>query len=189
MSSGVAMGNGAHYSAAICAVTIVATFEALPHVFKYKIVNKYIHHKNLFFTVLIFYAALFSNVEYGFIDYSFVPNHNIYMLETNITDDNRQLLNQVISNIPQNASVSSNAPIPPHLNKYYKDTIMWPDTLLQEDFIIIDTQFRPVYGISGKFYNDAIDTLNKNPNYQLAFSQNGILVYRKKSFNLNNIQK
>lgn len=185
MSSSVAMGNGAHYSAAICAVTIIATFEALPHIGKYKIVNKYIHYKNLFFTILIFYVGFFSNVLYGFIDYSLAPNHGIYMLETNITDDNRQLLKQIINNIPHNATVSSNAPIPPHLNKYYKDTIMWPDTVGQEDFVLIDTQFSPAYGTSGKVYNDALDKLNKNQNYQLAFSQNGILVYRRKSFKFN----
>lgn len=187
LSTNIAGGNGAHYSAAICAVTIIATIEALPHIFKYKFVNKYIQNKNLFFAVLIFYSAFFSNILIGFPDYSLIPNHPKYMLETAITDDNKQLLNQIISEIPQNATVASNAPIPPHLNKYYGKSTNWPNMAGSEDFIIIDTQFLPVYGTSGKTYNDAIKKLNKNANYQLAIGNIGILVYRRRSFHLNGL--
>lgn len=188
LSTNIAGGNGAHYSAAICAVTIIATIEALPHIYKYKFVTKYIHNKNLFFSILIFYSAFFSNILIGFPDYSLIPNHPKYLLETAITDDNKALLSQIIQSIPQNATVASNAPIPPHLNKYYKNTTMWPNITGTEDFVIIDTQFLPVYGSSGKQYNDAIAKLDKNPNYQEAVGSAGILVYRKKSLNLNSLQ-
>lgn len=185
MSSGIAMGNGAHYSAAICAVTVVATFEALPRIYKYPFVTRYVQNKNLFFTILIFYCALFSNVQYGFIDYSLIPGHTDYMLETAIPDQNKQLLRQIIKLIPPNATVGANAPIPPHLNKYYKNSTMWPNVNGTEDFVIIDTQFLPVYGSTSKEYNEAIEKMNSNKNYQLAVGESGILVYRKKSFNMN----
>ena len=189
LSTGVAMGNGAHYSAAICAVTIVATFEALPHIYKYKFVNKYIHNKNVFFTVLIFYTAFFSNTFFCFPSYSLIPFHPSYMLEFSITDENRALLTQIINTIPSNATVAANAPIPPHLNKYYKYSTPWPGMVGAEDFVIIDTQFHPVYGFTGKEYNDAIEKLNKNTNYQLAIANGGIFVFRRKTFELNNVQQ
>lgn len=188
LSDGVAMGNGAHYSAAICAVTVVATFEALPHIYKYKFVNRFIHNKNIFFIVLIFYSAFFSNIFYSFPDYSLIPFHPNYMLDYSITPDNESLLTQILNTIPNNATVSSNAPISPHLNKYYKFTTPWPGMVGTEDFVIIDTQLHPAAGSTGKEYNDALDKLSKNKNYQLAVSNLGILVFRKKSFNLNNAQ-
>jgi len=189
LSSGIAMGNGAHYSAAICAMTIISTFEAIPHIYKNKLVTRYIHNKNIFFIVLISYSALFSSVILGFPDYSLAPNHGIYFLETPITDANKALLTQIISEIPANATVASNDPLPPHLNKYYKDSTDFPGVTGKEDFIIVDTQFRPVYGYTAQEYNDAIDKLNKNKNYQLAVSNIGILVYRRKTFNANSVQQ
>ena len=189
LSSNVAMGNGAHYSAAICAVTVVATIEALPHIYKYKFINKYIHNKNIFFTTLIFYSAFSSSTFFCFPAYSLIPFHPNYMLDFTITADNESLLTQIMKTIPQDATVSANAPLPPHFNKYYKAITVWPGMTVKEDFVIIDTQFHPVYGFTGKEYNDALNRLNTNKNYQIAFANDGILVYRRKSYNLNTVQQ
>ena len=184
LSSGIAMGNGAHYSTAIAAVTVIATIEALPHIYKNKLINRFVHDKNVFFTILIFYMALVSNIFFGFPAFTLVPGHLPYYLEKNLTDDNYQFLTKILSQIPQNATVSSQYQITPHLNKNYRDVTTWPGMTGTEDFVIIDTQMVPVLGATSQEYNSAIDKLNKNNNYQLAVSNFGILVYRKKSYNL-----
>jgi hypothetical protein len=53
-----------------------------------------------------------------------------------------------------------------------------------EDFVILDTQMAPVLGATGKEYNIDLQLLDKNANYRLAFANDGILVYRRKSFKL-----
>ncbi len=54
----------------------------------------------------------------------------------------------------------------------------------KEDLIIINTELLPVLGAKAEVYNNKIEKLNKNENYQLAINQDGVLIYRKKSFTL-----
>ena len=54
----------------------------------------------------------------------------------------------------------------------------------KEDLIIINTELLPVLGAKAEDYNNEIEKLNKNENYQLAINQDGVLIYRKKSFTL-----
>lgn len=182
LSSGIAMGNGAHYSAAIAAVTIVATFEAFPKFYQYRFINKFIHEKNIFFAVLIVYVALFSTIVYGYRGYSLIPIIHTSIYERGLTENNRRLLGSILDVIPENATISSQYQITPHINKHYKKITTWPGTVGTEDFIIIDTELLPVLGATSEMYNKEIEKINKNDNYQLAVSEFGLLVYRKKSF-------
>jgi len=182
LSSGIAQANGAHYSAAIAAVTIIATFEALPRIYEYKYIKKYVNNKNIFFATLIFYCAFFSTIFFGYRGYSIIPTTHDTFYEKGLTENNYQLLTKIISSIPEKATVSAQYQIAPHLNKYYKNIDTWPTMTGKEDFVIIDTEMYPVLGATSQDYNDAIDKLNKNNNYILTLNQSGILVYRNKSF-------
>jgi uncharacterized membrane protein len=185
LSSGIAMANGAHYSAAITAVTIVATFESFPHFYKNKLIKKFIHDKNIFFSVLIMYVALCSNIFYGYIGYSPFPDSHNSLHERGLTPENKQLLDQIIKSIPSRATVSAQYQITPRVQKHYTKITTWPGMSGKEDFVIINTQLLPVLGATSEDYNKHIDLLNNNKDYQLAVNQFGILVYRKKSFELN----
>lgn len=188
LSSGIAMGNGAHYSAAITAVTIVATFESFPHFYQNKLIRKITHDKNIFFSVLIFYVAFFSNIFFGYRGYSLIPYMHSSIYERGLSKNNSKVLSQIINSIPDNATVSAGYQITPHINKHYKKITIWPGMSGTEDFVIIDTELLPVLGASGDDYNKAIDKLNNNQNYQLAVNNFGVLVYRKKSFTVPNNQ-
>ncbi len=182
LSSSIAMANGAHYSAAIAAVTVVATFEALPQIYRYKLVTRYIQNKTIFFTMLIFSCALFSTVFFGYNGYSLIPSARASIYERGLADDNYQLLMQIVNNLPANATVSAQYQIAPHLNRYYKNVTTWPGMTGTEDFVIIDTQLLPVLGGTMQSYSNALEKLNKNKNYQLAVANTGIFVYRRKSY-------
>lgn len=185
LSSGIAMGNGAHYSAAITAVTIIATIESFPHFYRYTFIKKYIHNKNVFFSILIVYIALFSNIFYGYRGYSLVPFVHNTIYEKGLDENNHLLLNKIIDAIPDNAVVAAQYQILPHIKRHYTKLISWPGTTGKEDFIIIDTELIPVLGATSEDYNKEIDKLSHNNTYQLAVSQYGILVYRKSTFKKN----
>ena len=182
LSSNIAMANGAHYSAAIAAVTVVATFEALPRIYTYRFVTRYIHNKNIFFTSLIFYCAFFSTVFYGYNGYSLIPAAHNTIYERGLTDANYQTLMQVINVLPTNATVSAQYQIAPHLNKYYKNLTIWPSMTGTEDFVIVDTELLPVLGATGQDYTKSLKKLSKNKNYQMAIANSGVYVFRKKSY-------
>lgn len=182
LSSGIAMASGAHYSAAIAAMTVVATFESLPHVYKYKLVGKYVHNRNIFFTALIFYCSLFSTVFFGYDGYSLIPAAHNTIYERGLTDSNYQMLTQVLDNIPANAIVSAQYQIAPHVNTYYKNLTIWPSMTGTEDFVIVDTQLLPVLGMTAQQYNSDLEKLNKNNTYQLAVANSGVYVFRRKSY-------
>jgi uncharacterized membrane protein len=184
LSSSIAMANGAHYSAAIAAVTVVATFEALPHIYKYKIVKNYIHNKNLFFAALIFYCGLFSTVFFGYDGYSLIPAVHSNSYEKGLTDTNYQTLTQVIENLPTNATVSAQYQIEPHLHQYYKNITNWPGMTGTEDFVIVDEELPLVLGGTPQEYQSDIEKLAKNKNYQLIVANSGVYVFRRKSYSL-----
>ena len=97
-------------------------------------------------------------------------------------DDNYQELTQIISTLPANATVSAEYQIAPHLNKYYKNVTTWPGMTGTEDFVLIDTQLLPVLGGTTQEYTNALEKLSKNKNYLLVVANNGIFVYRRKSY-------
>ncbi|HVZ11701.1 MAG TPA: DUF2079 domain-containing protein [Patescibacteria group bacterium] len=185
LSSGIAQANGAHYSAAIAAVTVVATIEALSRIDKYKFVKKHVRQTSIFFAVLIFYFAMFSNVFFGYNGYSLIPAVQEYDQAKGPGAENSQILDTLITQIPLNAKVSAQYQIAPHLNKYYKDLTIWPSMTGTEDFVIIDTKLPPVLGATSDDYNRAIDKMNTNKKYTLAFSSDGILAYRRNGYKLN----
>lgn len=182
LSSGIAMSNGAHYSAAITAVTVVATFEALPHIYRYKLVKKYVHNKNLFFAALIFYCSLFSTVFFGYNGYSLIPSVHNSIYERGLTDANYQVLSQVLTNLPPNATVAAQYQIEPHLNGYYKDVTNWPGMTGKEDFVIVDEQLPLVLGGTAQQYTADLEQLAKNKNYQMVVANSGIYVFKRKSY-------
>lgn len=181
LSSGIAMANGAHYSAAITAVVLVAVFESIPYIFKYRIIKEYIRNKQLFFSVLIGYIAYFSNILYGYAGFSLVPKMHTSITEIGPSAENNQLLSQIIGSIPDKATVAAQYQIAPHIHKHYKKVSIWPTDKPKEDFIIVDTQLRPVM-IDGRVLNTYLEALDKNKAYELTVNQLGIVVFKKKSF-------
>jgi uncharacterized membrane protein len=186
LSTGIAMSSGAHYSAAITAAVVVATLEALPHIYKYKFVNKFVHYKNAFFAVLIFYIAYSSSVFYGYIGFTPINLFQQNPFENGLTPDNSIILNQILSNLntlPKNTTVSTQAQILPHIPFYYKRLSSWPGMTGTEDLVIVDTQIYPVGANiiqdEAEYSNDLL-RLSKNKNYQPIVAQSGIYVFRKK---------
>lgn len=180
LSTGIAMDNGAHYSAAITAVVVVATIEALPHIFKYKFVNKFVHNKNVFFAVLIFFMAYSSAIFYGYIGFSPILLFQSNIYEQGLTPDNDLLLNQIVSEIPKEATVGAQSQVLPHIPLYYRNMTDWPNGLTgQEDFIIVDTQIYPVGASSAEYTND-LQKLVKSKNYQLLINESGVFVFKRK---------
>ena len=182
LSSNIAMANGAHYSAAIAALTVVATFEALPRIYQYKLITKHINNKNVFFTSLIFYCALGSTVFYGYNGYSLIPAVHETIYERGLSDANYQTLIQVINALPQDATVSAQYQIAPHLNKYYKNLTIWPSMTGTEDFVIVDTELLPVLGMTAQEYTTDLEKLNKNKEYQMVIANSGVYVFKRKSY-------
>jgi hypothetical protein len=122
---------------------------------------------------------------YGYRGYSLIPALHQSIYERGLPEENLRLLEQILKTIPENATVSSQYQITPHINKDYKKITTWPGMAGTEDFIIIDTQLVPVLGATSESYNKEIEKLNANTDYQLAVNQFGILVYRKKTFTSN----
>jgi uncharacterized membrane protein len=182
LSSNIAMANGAHYSAAIAALTVVATFEALPRIYQYKLITKHINNKNIFFTSLIFYCALGSTIFYGYNGYSLIPAVHQTIYERGVTDANYQTLIEVINALPQNATVSAQYQIAPHLNKNYKNLTIWPSMTGTEDFVIVDTELLPVLGMTSQEYTTDLEKLSKNNEYQMAVANSGVYVFKRKSY-------
>src|SRR6185369_16041784 len=105
-----------------------------------KLIKKFIHDKHIFFSVLIVYVAFFSNIFYGYRGYSLIPFVHKSLYERGLTPENNQLLNQILSSIPERATVSAEYQIVPHIKKYYKNITIWPGMSGTEDFVIIDTE-------------------------------------------------
>jgi uncharacterized membrane protein len=182
LSTGIAMANGAHYSAAITAVVVVATLEAIPRIYHYRFVDSLVHNKNIFFSVLIFYMAYSSAIFYGYIGFSpmLLFEHNVY--EQGLTPDNSLLLSKIIESLPRNATVGAQAQVAAQIPIYYKDLSLWPAGLEgDEDFIIIDTQVLPV-GASGAQYNTYLNDFIKKKNYKMIVDEAGIYVFENKSY-------
>lgn len=181
LSSDIAMANGAHYSAAITAVVLVATYEAFPKFFRYPFINHFVRYKTVFFAMLIMYIAFFSDVLYGYVGFSLIPAMHTSVLEQGPSEENMQLLSKIIASLPDNATIAAQYQIAPHIHKYYRNVGIWPSGKPVEDFIIIDTKLRPVLTDS-QTLNKAIDALEKNDAYTMSVNQLGIVVFRKKSF-------
>jgi len=181
LSTGIAMDNGAHYSAAITAVVVVATIEAIPHIGKYKFINTFITNKNIFFALVIFYMAYSSAIFYGYIGFSPMLLFQKNAYEQGLTADNSMILNQIIGELPQNVTVGAQSQVLPHIPLYYKNITDWPYGLSgKEDFVIVDTQIYPI-GASSAEYTDQLVRLSKNKNYQLIVSQSNVFVFKRKN--------
>ena len=177
LSSDIAGASGAHYSAAITGVTVVATIESLRFLFKRNIFPKIIENPKIFTGVLIFYVALFANTIYGYKNLAISPFVNKYAP----SDENIALLSEVISKIPKEASISAQYQIAPHIQKPIEKIRVGPNTPESADFVIVDTQILPVLTDS-KTINKNLEALEKNKNYQLVVNNLGVVVFRKVSF-------
>lgn len=174
LSSNIAGANGAHYSSAIAGVTVVSTVESLLFVLKRKF---FIKHKmsRVFFGSYLLYIATCATLIYGYWGYSpFFVENRIALPDAYVT-----MLNNVINSIPENASVSAQYQIVPHITKYYKKVTTWPDKNFQADYVLVDVYLPPVI-LTARDLNTALEDMDKNPKYKLVMNANGIVVYRKK---------
>lgn len=173
LSSDIAGASGAHYSAAITGVTVVAVIESLHFLFKRKLPQR-IGSLKVFTGILIFYVALFANTIYGYRDFALSPFVNKYAS----SDENIALLSEVISKIPKEASISAQYQIAPHIQKPIEKIRVGPNTPESSDFVIVDTQLLPVL-TDAKTINKNLEALEKNKNYQLVVNNLGVVVFRK----------
>lgn len=181
LSSNIAGANGAHYSAAITGVTVIATIESLSFILKRRTILNKIGDPKLFLGSFIIFLAFSSNIFYGYRGYSLIPPVHGTIYETGLTTENDALLRQVLTSIPQHASVSAQYQIAPHIQKPIDKIRHGPSGHEDTDFVIIDTQLLPVLATAEQL-NKNIDILQKDQRYKMAINSYGVVVFRKTSF-------
>lgn len=87
-----------------------------------------------------------------------------------------QILKKALAKIPENASVSTQDTIAPHLSHRAK-IYLYPETN-QAEFIIIDPQYS-TYPISPKDFPSEIKRLLENENYGVYYSQGQVVIFEK----------
>lgn len=181
LSSGIAGANGTHYSAAITGVTVVATIESIAYIIKSKYLHNIIIDRKRFLGFLIFFLAFSSTVFFGYIGYSPLPSSRNSIYEAGLTNDNENLLLQIIGSIPETASVSAQYQIAPHINKPLDKIKSGPTENEKSDYVIVDTQLHPVL-TTGKELNNRLEELNNNKDYEIIINSLGIVVYKSVNY-------
>lgn len=175
LSSNLAAVSGTHYSAAITGVIVIATIESLLFLSKKEFIKRIIPQLNVFFGVLIFYVAFFANTINGYHAYSV---YDIGRQKT-LPDANLLALGKVISQIPPNASVSTQYQIVPHIYKPFEKINTGPTENEKADYVIINLRLSPVL-TSAKTINKNLETLSKNKNYELIVNDSQVIIFKKK---------
>lgn len=174
LSSDITGVSGTHYSAALTGVITVATIESVLFLSKKPFVRRITSHWNIFLGVLIFYVAFFANTINGYHAYSI---YDIFD-QKGPSDENLQVLEQVLNKIPQDATVATQYQIVPHI---YKINKVWigPSKNEKADIVIIDAALKPVL-TNKKDLEKNIENLAKNSNYQLILNNSGVYVFQRK---------
>lgn len=175
LSSNIAAISGTHCSAAITGVIVIATIESLLSLSRRDYIRRIIPQWNIFFGVLIFYVAFFANTINGYHAYSI---YDVGRQKT-LPDENLLVLNNVISEIPKNASVSTQYQIVPHLYSPFREVKSIPTENETSDYVIVDLLMPPVL-TKVKSINENLEVLSKNNNYQLIVNNSRVVVFKKK---------
>jgi hypothetical protein len=170
LSSDITALNGFHYSAVIGATVIIAGLESLR-----RLLARFPHP--VFWGLLILYTAVFSNLFYGYHRLSPL----LFFRETALTDQQLLSLQQAISLIPPEASVSAHYMIAPHLHKPYEKLRTGPKIPEKSDFVLTDI-YLPIVLQDVNIATANLTDLLKNPNYELIFNQNGTLLFKSKTY-------
>lgn len=175
LSSNLAGISGTHYSAALTGVIVVATIESLISIFKKDYIKRIIPHWNIFFGVLIFYVAFFANTINGYHTYSI---YDIGRQKT-LPDVNLSTLEEVINQIPQNATVSTQYQIVPHIYKPFVKIKSGPSENENADYVIVNLLLSPVL-TDAKTINKNLEALSKNQKYELIVNDSRVVVFKRK---------
>lgn len=184
LSNNIAAVNGAHYSAALTAVTLVATIESLMRIVKSKLFIEYAGKASLFIGALLLYLAFFFNMLYGFYAFSLLPNaqrtgYPVGKISVEPSDENLLFLSRVIDSIPKQASVAAQYQIIPHLNKHFELITDIPKENENADYVLVDTQLPPPVLTDTKLLNDYLDKLDKSDKYNLAINNLGVVLFKR----------
>ena len=185
LSNNIAAVNGTHYSAALTGVTLVATIESLYTILNKKYFSKQVGNYYVFLGVLIFYLALFFNILYGYYAFSLIPatdrtGYRVNNIMVDPSDENLQLLSQVIDSIPSNVSVSAEYQIIPHIHNAFTLIHDIPEAHESSDYVLVDTQLPPPVLGDTKLLNKYLDDMYNNKKYTLVVNTLGIVMFKKK---------
>lgn len=170
LSSDITALNGFHYSAVIGATIIIAGIESLR-----RLLVRF--PRPVFWGLLILYTAVFANLFYGYQRISPL----LFFRETALTDSQLSSLQQAISLIPPDASVSAHYLIAPHLHKSYEKLRTGPIIPEKSDYVLTDIYLPIVLQDVNNAAANLADLL-KNPRYRLIFNQNGALLFKSAAY-------
>lgn len=164
LSNNIAGLNGFHYSAAITASILIAGLE---------VVNIFKKHFKLL-AILIIFMAIFQNISYGYTPLSPINFNPRIFIQTS----HEKLLNQVISEIPKEASISTQYVLAPRFNRPYDRLHTTGNLPEYSDYIILDDKSIQVLTTleRDRLY---FESIKSNPRYILIREIDGIKVFRK----------
>lgn len=176
LSNNIAGLNGAHYSATMVGLIIVASIETL------SIIHTKPYYKKLrsvpykYFAVVIIYTAFAAHLAYPHIHFRiFAVLSDINKLFSEDTKD----VYRVVKIIPKNATVTTQIQIIPHLNQEYSNIYQIPDTT-KTDYIVFDPKI-PVPLTPIEDYNQYIRTAVKSADYEIIYTNNQLFLLKHKN--------
>ncbi|MBI2613810.1 MAG: DUF2079 domain-containing protein [Candidatus Levybacteria bacterium] len=175
LSSNLAGISGTHYSAALTGVIVVATIESLMSISKKNYVQRIIPHWNIFFGILIFYVAFAANTINGYHAYSI---YDIGRQKT-LPDENLLVLNDVINQIPKDASVSTQYQIVPHIYRSFGKVKSIPVENETSDYVVVNLLMPPVL-TNVKAIDENLESLSNNKKYELITNNSRVVVFKRK---------
>lgn len=174
LSSNIARLNGFHYSAAICGVIVVSSIESLSFILKKPPPQFKIISNPNFLGLAVLYISIFSNILYGYKPLSPLSIGREKHLQT----EHKNLLYKVINSIPQEASVSAQYQIAPHINRSFGKIHSAPTENEDADYVILDTKL-PLVLTSADYYIKYLKNLLSDKSYKLIVNEDEILVFKK----------
>lgn len=174
LSSNIARLNGFHYSAAIAGVTVVASIEALDHILHAKKRNGFFTN-TLFWTIVLLYSALFSNIMYGYpplwpssaASGGLVPKEHV------------RSLYRAIRMIPSGTAVAAQYQIAPHINRPFGNITSAPSGEGDATYVLLDYKL-PLVLTSAQRYEDYLRKLLGDNQYMSLVNADGIVLFKRR---------
>jgi uncharacterized membrane protein len=183
LSNGVAGVSGTHYSAALTGCVVIASIETIRFYAKRVLINRYVKNWRIFVGLMISYVAFFANSIHGYYPYS------VYDIgkQQRLPEENISLLNKIVTKIPKEASVATQYQIVPHM---YVAGKVHNGPLQNEsaDFVIVNLLLKPVL-TDKNLLEKNIESVSNNSMYELMLNQSNIVVFMKKSFSIDTLNK
>lgn len=173
LSDNIAAINGTHYSAAITGVVLVGTVEAL-YFFLKRVSNQKRNRVIIFIAGYLLFVSLSAQLLYGYVGYSFLFLEN----KSGIPDAYFTHLEDVLKEIPKNATVTALYQIAPRLDTYYANVRVFPQKHENSDYVVVDLYIPPVL-LTPQILNNGLDTMRHDKRYQLVENRGGVVLFKK----------